>query len=264
MMLKSKSSFFILLLMSGLLMLSACGSANRVQGSKLKKKSLKFIEDQVERNLFDADWLRMKAKITASDGKQKQSFNADVRLRKDSVLWMSISPTIMKIEVARILITPDSVQVINRINKQYYASNVDALESLTKYPLDFAMLQNILFGNPVVKGDGTPALSITKEHYCIANTLQDLDLGICLEPNSYNIAEMSVAEKVQQRKLNMLLTNYEEIDKQRFSLERVLNIETPQEYNVEIKLSKIKVNEPQKTSFSVSERYTKVDRLEIN
>ncbi len=263
-MLKSKSNFFILLLMCGLLMLNACGSSNRVQGSKLKKKSLKFVEDQVERNLFDADWLRMKARITASDGRQKQSFNADIRLRKDSVLWMSISPTIMKIEVARILVRPDSVQVINRINKQYYASDVDALESLTKYPLDFAMLQNILFGNPVMKGDGTSSLSITKEHYCIENTLQDLDLGLCLESNSFNIAEMSVRDTLQQRTLNMLLTNYEDIDKQRFSLERVLNIQTPQEYNVEIKLSKIKVNEPQKTSFSVSPKYKKVDRLEIN
>ena len=225
---KPKSLLFSLVFMSCLLLLNACGTTKRVEGSKLKKKSLKFLENQVERNSFDADWLRMKARITASDGKQKQSFNADVRLRKDSVLWMSISPTIMKIEVARVLIRPDSLQVINRISKEYYAAEVKSLEELIKYPLDFNMLQNIFFGNPIVEGDQKSALSITKEHYCIQNALQDLILELCLDPSNYTIAQMSAQDSTHQRYINMSLSDYEPIEGQIFSQKRFLSIETPQ------------------------------------
>ncbi len=260
---KSGISAWMILLLSGLLFLNACNTAKRAEGSKLKKKSLKFVENQLERNLFDADWLRMKAKITADDGKQKQSFNADIRLRKDSVLWMSISPTILKIEVARVLIRPDSVQVINRLNKQYYATDVSFLESLTNYPLDFQMLQNILFGNPVVKGEEKATLSITKDHYCLQNSLQDLVLETCLSPEGYTIAQMTVQDTLH-RNLKVSLEDYKPIEKQVFSEKRFISIETPQKYEVDIKLSKIKVNEVQKISFSVPEKYEKVERLEIN
>lgn len=244
-------------------MFSSCGMIKRVEGSKLKKKSLKFIENKVAQNFFEADWLRMKAKMTASDGKQKQSFNADVRLRKDSVLWISISPTILKIEVARILIDKDSVKVINRLQKQYYETTVDFLESLANYPLDFNMLQNIFFGNPIVEGDKKSALSITKAHYCLENALKDLDLTVCVEPENYTIAQMSVQDEDAARYLQMNLEEYEKIDKQLFSKKRFLSIETPQKYTVDIKLSRIKVNEVQRTNFEVPEKYKKVDRLEL-
>lgn len=253
---------WIWMLLSIILIFNACGTAKRVEGSKLKKKSLKFVENQLERNAFDADWLRMKAKITANDGKNKQSFNADIRLRKDSVLWISISPPIIKIEVARVLIRPDSVQVINRLNKQYYATDVGFLETLTNYPLSFEMLQNILFGNPVIEGDGKNTLTITKEHYCLQNTLQDLALETCLSPKGFTIAQMSVKDSLQ-RNLTVTLEDYEAIEKQVFSEKRFISIETPQKYEVDIKLSKIKVNEAQKVNFSVPEKYEKVDRLEI-
>ncbi|MEZ4888950.1 MAG: DUF4292 domain-containing protein [Chitinophagales bacterium] len=260
----SNFTVWLMLLLSWLLVFNACGTSKRTEGSTLKKKSLKFVENQLERNLFDADWLRMKAKITANDGKQKQSFNADVRLRKDSVLWMSISPTILKIEVARVLISRDSVQVIDRIHKQYYATNVDFLETLTNYPLNFEMLQNILFGNPIVKGDTKSVLSITKENYCLQNALQDLALELCLDPKNFTLAQMSVNDTLHQRYLNVALEDYEAVDKQIFSHKRLLSIEAPQKYEVDIRLSKVKANEAQKVEFSVPEKYEKVERLEIN
>ncbi|MGB1243337.1 MAG: DUF4292 domain-containing protein [Chitinophagales bacterium] len=252
----------VLLVLSTVLIFNACGTSKRVEGSKLKKKSLKFVENQLERNVFDADWLRMKARISANDGKNKQSFNADIRLRKDSVLWISISPPILKIEVARVLIRPDSVQVINRLNKQYYAMDVGFLETLTNYPLSFDMLQNILFGNPVIEGEGKNTLTITKEHYCLQNVLQDLKLETCLSPKEFTIAQMNVQDSLQ-RNLRVTLEDYKEVEKQVFSEKRFISIETPQKYEVDIKLSKIRVNEPQKVNFSVPEKYKKVDRLEI-
>ncbi|MGB0931281.1 MAG: DUF4292 domain-containing protein [Chitinophagales bacterium] len=252
----------VLLVLSTVLIFNACGTSKRVEGSKLKKKSLKFVENQLERNVFDADWLRMKARITANDGKNKQSFNADIRLRKDSVLWISISPPILKIEVARVLIRPDSVQVINRLNKQYYAMDVGFLETLTNYPLSFDMLQNILFGNPIIEGEEKNTLTITKEHYCLQNILQDLKLETCLSPKGFTIAQMNVQDSLQ-RNLRVTLEDYKEVEKQVFSEKRFISIETPQKYEVEIKLSKIRVNDPQKVNFSVPEKYKKVDRLEI-
>lgn len=260
---KSLAPLWVFLLFSSFIFFNACNSAKRVEGSKLKKKTLKFVENQLERNLFDADWLRMKAKITADDGKNKQSFNADIRLRKDSVLWISISPPILKIEVARVLVLPDSVRVINRLNKQYYETDVSFLESLTNYPLNFAMLQNILFGNPVIEGDEKNTLAITKEHYCIQNTLQDLVLETCLSPENFTIAQMTVRDSLN-RNLKVAMEDYEAIDKQVFSEKRLISIETPQKYEVDIKLSRIKVNEEQRVSFEVPEKYEKVDRLEIN
>ena len=63
---------------------------------------------------------------------------------------MSISPA-LGVEVARILLEPDSVLFISKIpgNKFYYAGNYEALSEWADTPLAFSDVQAILSGQPM-------------------------------------------------------------------------------------------------------------------
>lgn len=88
-----------------------------------------------------------KTKMHYEAGEQKQNFNANFRLEKNTKIWASISG--FGIEVARAIITPDSVKAIDRFNKRYYLYSYKDLQKLINMEVDFKILQDIIVGNSI-------------------------------------------------------------------------------------------------------------------
>jgi hypothetical protein len=114
--------------------------------------SMRFIRqvlDTVHKNQIDFQTFNAKIKVDfeGSDGK-KNDFNAFVRLKKDSILWVNINAA-LGFDAFRVLITRDSVKVVNKLNKTVQLRSVEYLQEVTKIPLTFTDLQNLLVGNPV-------------------------------------------------------------------------------------------------------------------
>ena len=97
--------------------------------------------------------------FTTFYGKAKANFNSPqasgnatvyIKMQKDSVIWISITGP-LNIEGARILVTPDSVKIINKLEGSLQLSSIAHLQQITKLPLTFNDFQNIILGKPVIK-----------------------------------------------------------------------------------------------------------------
>jgi hypothetical protein len=101
-----------------------------------------------ERNEFKYDWIGMRIDAEVRTLGESQGFKATVRMRKDSVIWLSISPA-LGIEVFKAKITPDSLMFVSKIpdNRYYYMGRFESLSEIVKTDLDFDMLQELLVGN---------------------------------------------------------------------------------------------------------------------
>ena len=114
--------------------------------------SMQFIRDvfgkiQDNRIQFHTFSAKVKVDFEGSDGK-KSDFNAFIRLKKDSILWVSINAA-LGIEAFRLMVTPDSVKVMNKLDKVIQLRSVEYLQEMTKIPLSFTELQELLIGNPL-------------------------------------------------------------------------------------------------------------------
>jgi uncharacterized protein DUF4292 len=110
---------------------------------------IKKVLDTVHKNQIDFQTFSAKIKVDfeGKDGR-KNDFNAFVNLKKDSILWISIN-ALFGIEAFRVLITPDSVKVMDKINRTIQLRSVESLQEVTQMPMTFKELQNLLVGNPV-------------------------------------------------------------------------------------------------------------------
>lgn len=97
-----------------------------------------------------------KAKMHYEGKGEKQDFNANFRIKKDSVIWISVTAAAFGIvNVARVLVTPDSLLLINYLQNEVYRMPISEANKLLPTPVDFATLQNLIIGN-ALKNTGTP------------------------------------------------------------------------------------------------------------
>jgi hypothetical protein len=105
------------------------------------------------------------------DGKS-YNLNANVKMVKDSAIWISANAVvIIGIEALRVLITKDSVKMLDKLNKVYTARSVDYLQEVTALPLDLATVQDLIVGNPVFLDSNVVSYSTS------GNTISLLSLG---------------------------------------------------------------------------------------
>ncbi|MET0300960.1 MAG: DUF4292 domain-containing protein, partial [Flavitalea sp.] len=108
--------------------------------------SLRFIHEvlaAIDSNRIDFKTFSAKVKVAfeGKDGK-KNDFNANIRVYKDSVMWISIN-ALLGIEAFRVLITPDSVKVLNKLDKVVLLRSVSYLQEVAKVPFNFNELQDL-------------------------------------------------------------------------------------------------------------------------
>lgn len=114
----------------------------------IKKRPAKSLLDDCEQSSFAPEWCGMKINAEFVLGDEGQSFKATLRIRKDSVIWISVAP-LLGIEMIRLMVTPDSLKYLSKIPDQkfYYLGGISELSEKTGADLSFDVLQNILFGN---------------------------------------------------------------------------------------------------------------------
>lgn len=251
--------FFSSLLFIALWLLPACSGAKKAGRGNTAAVSSEalLLEQKLIANELQPRWFGAKAKVAAGFGNQQQSFGADIRLKTDSLIWMSVYATIgIKIEVARALITPDSVKVLDKFNKRYYAKGIGYLESVVGYPLDFSTLQQIVLGTKLPVKANRPEIEKQPEGgFCLKDRSDNLKFMVYIEPQNYTITRLMVVDSVNQRHLGVDLSNYQPVGNKPFAHKRLVRFSSAEVYEADIELSKIKVNEPMDFPFSVSDRY---------
>ncbi|GEO03808.1 hypothetical protein AAE02nite_14720 [Adhaeribacter aerolatus] len=87
------------------------------------------------------------------DEGDKISTNINIRMRKDSIIWISVVPA-LGIEAARIRLTQDSVHLLNRLKKEYFAGDYSYIKQKYKVDVTYDLLQAILLGNYLPAAEG--------------------------------------------------------------------------------------------------------------
>jgi len=212
---------------------------------------------------LDVEWLSARAKINFKDSHQTRNFSANIRMRKDSVIWMNVKKA--SIEAFRILITTDSIYVINRLEKEYYVEDLKLVEEKFNFPGQFQALQTAILGNPYFFEEQQLSASTANQQYQLTG-----DNGVrtksdyFLNGDSYALEQMAFFDVERDRKLNILLTEYAPVLEAAFQFahHRQFEVESEETGNASIKMkfSKVELNVPKAIKFSISSRYKLVDK----
>ncbi len=254
--------FFRLLAASAalfLILLSSCSP----KGSKLLTKEETINEEWLFRRLvqnqLQADWLSGNTRISFNDGNQSLSFSGTIHAKKDSMIWMNVRK--IGFEIARVLITRDSVYVIDRFNNQYAIEPLSYVTQMLQLPADLSMIQAILWGNPVFFGKGPYQWEMDADLYRLSNENAQVKTNYWMQPDPFRLSKMSFDDPAAARKIFIEQDDFQPLnDSEYFSYFRRLNLSSREtgEIALELQFSNVEYNVPKDIKFEIPDRYTKM------
>ncbi|MFN5371653.1 MAG: DUF4292 domain-containing protein, partial [Bacteroidia bacterium] len=215
-----------------------------------------------------ATWFAARVAVDVEIDHDKRSFNVNLRIRRDSLIWMSISPA-MGIEVARVLISPDSVKFINRINGTYFKGGFDYISDMLQADLNFNMVQSILLGNAYLhysvdkyiqdRENGELVLSTFKKRKIKRENEMEipeiLTQEIWYSPEKRKVSRMEMKDYRPVRNFSVRYLAYEMLDSTLVPSNMQIDAQANKSLVVQLSYSRIVLNKEQNVSFSIPDDY---------
>jgi hypothetical protein len=262
-----------LLFLCGLL-LQACNPERKIIKTPIKEEGADYLFRKLKENELKFDWLTVKFSAEYRNDGKKNSFGGQMRIRRDSLIWLSLSP-MMGIEVMRLMISQDSVKFINRMNDTYFIGDYDYLNRYLNTNIDYDILQSFLIGNDLsFYENGTFKADIDGGEYRLStaersklkkfvrNAEESVKVfieNIWLDPGSFKITRADVKEVRKDRiKLQASYSGFRSVDGQLFPHDTKYSISAENQIEVNASFSKVIINEPQQFPFKIPASYHQI------
>lgn len=238
------------------------------------KKTLSFkdaeIADEFAVNDLMFEYLTTNSKIKFSNDDKNLSATANIRLKKDSIIWVSITPG-FGIEAARGIITKDSLIFINRMNKEYSAYNFEELSKEFNFNINFDLLQSVLLGDMPVEPDDEDMVKKESNYYVVKQEKGPITINNFVDARSLKLERVAMQDRSKEevfgktRTRNNTLTlrynDFQMLSEQVFPYENLVSLDYQRDgkkRKTEIEIQHKKANitdEALRFPFSVPEKY---------
>jgi outer membrane lipoprotein-sorting protein len=265
---------FVLL---GLILLTvfSCHPQKKITREPIKDKRADSLFGLLKKNEFKFNYLSIKFSADVSFNKNNNSFNGNVRIKKDSAIWISITPA-LGLEAARILITIDTVKMINRLASTYFIGDFKYINSLLKTDLDYDMLQSLLVGNDFSSYENDVfKASIDNKQYLLStvgrgklkkhlknteDSSRILMQDIWLDPETYKITRVHIKELQENKKLEAEYSDFATVNSLLFP-NKIEFVVVNEKTRMEIKIenSKVSTTGPLEFPFNISSKYNRIN-----
>lgn len=255
--------------------LFACKVQEKAKRKDLKINKTEYLFQQLALNEFDFEHLSVKASVQVEQDGKNTPFKANIRIRKDSAIWVSITPA-FGIEVARILITVDTVKVINRLDRNYFVGDYAYINKRFDIALEFGLIQSMLVGNPIdFELDEKVNFSVDKEKYYLGNLKkrkankadnkpQKIErqkeevVSLWVDQNTFKVRNFLFSDLLANRFLTGEYNDFQPENDQLLPNDLNFDFQSEKPAKVALQYSKVSLEGPLKFSFNISSKYEQV------
>jgi len=281
-----------------LLSLAACKSGKPVVTLRNRDVPARSPEKLLERLMAsdrgDIRTYSAKANVDLVLPDGSKSFKAQVRSVRDSAAWVSVVPA-LGIEVARVLITADSLKFLDKLHDQYFVGDTAAAKKKFGMQPSLSLLQQALLGEAIGmdpaekyrsdREDGQYVLT-SKERRRFVRAAEDLSPGDTLardrdmgerrmertlrraevkeavvlrywiEPDSFQVTRVQITDLARDQTADVRYELRGGAEEQHLPTRISITLTEPgRQASGTLELSRITLNEPLQLNFKIPEKY---------
>ena len=220
---------------------------------------VKHILGKVMNKKIDFTTFNTRINVDYESAEQSQKFTAYLGMKKDSIIFIKIVGKFLGISkvAMQIKIRPDSVFLVNEIDKWVKSTSINYLQDTTNIPFDFKTIQDILVGNPVF-------LDSNIVSYKAGNTqLQVFMIGdvfkhlITLDNTEFKVlhSKLDDVDMMRSRTCDISFGSYEIVNDRPFAKYRLISVSEKSKLDIYLDFKESSFNDPLKYTFNVPKNY---------
>lgn len=247
---------FFILVFSFAILQYGCKTTGGIFGNKIKSLSATELNTEIQNNRISFQTFSSKSKIEVTGPDINQSVSAQIDMVADSIIGISLR--VIGIEGARMRITPDSVQIIDRLNQTYLSKGFEFIQQQFALEISFADLQNLIAGNPVFYDSASLSMGVADDKYVLfsQNTVYKNSIWLT---SAFELSRMFIEDLGQQRNMTLTYSGFDKIEGKPFAFIRTILIDAQTDYKATIEFTKVTLNEPIDFAFSINPKYKKIE-----
>ena len=251
-----KKTILLLLIVS----LFSCKAKKVIRESHAKNEiSSENIIENHYKNKTDFSTLYIKSSVHYEDDKQSQNVSAEIRIKKNEII--SISIRFLGITMAKALITPNKVQYYEKIGGKFFEGDYKSLSQFLGTDLDFNKVQNLFIGNALD--------DLTKEKYnnSIEDKLYKLEninntktqKTFYFDSESFHVTKQLITQPEQSRSVQIVYPEYKPYLEMNLPVSILIDaLQEKNRTNIKIDYNSASFNEEINFPYNVPEGYEQI------
>jgi hypothetical protein len=212
--------------------------------------------NDIRSHQFVFDTFSGKARTSLDISGNKNDVTMNIRIANNKKIWVSIT-ALLGIEVARAVITPDSVMIINRLQGLYVKKPFSFIYAYTNKQINYNMLQALLIGNAVpalLNGDAT--LDTANNAVTLSGNLEDIVYRLMLNTD-LRVTQTNLDNHNQGVSLQVSYNNFIQTGTQKLPSQiDIASVAKDKKIQVNLRYVKVDLNQPQDYPFSIPSSYS--------
>lgn len=262
-----------------ILFITACKTSKKVQAiqSAIEKKDtaqtvivkevpkvdseaiVKHILGKVMTKKIDFNTFNTRINVDYESAEQSQKFTAYLAMKKDSIIFIKIVGKFLGISkvAMQIKIRPDSVFLVNEIDKWVKKNSIDYLQDTTNIPFDFKTIQDILVGNPVFLDSNIVSYKAGNQQLQVLMVGDIFKHLITLDNNDFRVlhSKLDDVDIMRSRTCDISFGSYDVVDGRPFAKYRLISVSEKSKLDIYLDFKESTFNDPLKYSFNVPKNY---------
>ncbi len=152
---------------------------------------------------IDFDYMQGKARMVLREANKEREVKASIRVRKDSVIWMTFS--VIGVQGGKALINKDSITIVSNVDKEYFVFDYEELSKRYNFDINFDVIQAAMLGNLIMDRKDSDVIVPESSFFILKQQVNSIAVD-----NYINAASMKLekAELKESNSSNSLVINY--------------------------------------------------------
>jgi hypothetical protein len=198
--------------------------------------------------------LQCKLKIELFQNSKAQSNTVTLRMDRGKTIWINAF-----LNMIRIKITPDRVQMYNKIDKTYFDGDFSLIKQLLGIDLDFSNLENLLLGDTFFKHNSS-SLNQVKDNsgYTLKPYKLDPNLNVLyrINPFYFKMKTQEISHLKEEIRLKVNYDDFQEINQQLIPSKMAITINEKQNNTfIKLNLKSVSLNQSIRFPFKLPKGY---------
>lgn len=176
----------------------------------------------VEIEQIDFGYLHGRARMILKDQNKEQEVRANIRIRKDSVIWMNFS--VMGVQGGKALINKDSITIVSTINKEYFVFEFGELSKRLHFEVNYPIVQSALLGNLIAAKSAQDRISENEIYDILEQTKDTINIVNKISKQTRKLEFVEITEPGTGNKLNLQYSNFQPLGTKQFPYNGIIDL----------------------------------------